>query len=90
MIKEFISDLLQALGEGKFQRSKFHLPMNHEPAMEVDEAGAKCSTCKFYNKDGGGQYGACEAKYYEMYYGTKHIPKPPEKYCSDWYERLIK
>lgn len=84
-----IEEIKQILS-GKFDRGNFRLPPNHEPAMRVSPDGARCSTCKFYNKDGGGEHGACEAEYYNLYYGTKHIPVSPSEFCSDWYDPLTK
>lgn len=62
------------------------LPKDHEPAIKVPKGGSSCASCKYFNKDGGGEHGTCEAEGFHKFYGKKEIPVPADEFCSDWYE----
>jgi hypothetical protein len=69
----------------RFDVSRYHLPKSHQPAMEVPRGGSMCANCTLYSHEGG-RYGSCLAPEYKIYYGTKLIPKPADRFCSDWYQ----
>ena len=56
-------------------------PPDHKPALEVPKGGSSCATCQFYK---GNQ--KCGSPDYAKFYGTDHIPLPPDRFCSDWWE----
>lgn len=68
-----------------FDPTRFGVPPTHEPALEVPRDGASCASCAYYSPVGG-EHGACASPDYERYYGTKLIPLPADRFCSDWYE----
>jgi hypothetical protein len=71
----------------RFDKAKYHLPTNHQPAIEVPRGGSMCANCTLYSPKGG-QHGSCSAPEYKIYYGTKLLPLPPDRFCSDWYEPI--
>lgn len=68
----------------KFAPERFYLPVNHEPAMEVPQGGSMCLNCIAYTPEGG-RHGSCRSPDFFRYYGTMQLPKPPDRFCSDWY-----
>ena len=64
---------------------RFHLPINHRPAMRVPQGGAMCANCIHYIPHSG-MHGQCGQPDFARYYGTTFIPDPPDEFCSDWYE----
>ena len=71
----------------RFNVSKYHLPKDHQPALEVPRGGSMCANCTLYSPEGG-RYGSCVAPEYRIYYGTKLIPLPADRFCSDWYRPI--
>jgi hypothetical protein len=57
-------------------------PSNHKPGMEVPIGGSSCSSCKYLGED----KKTCINQYFILWNGSKLLPAPADKYCSDWYE----
>jgi hypothetical protein len=50
--------------------------------MVVPKGGSCCMNCKFWDSD----KGECINKLYIKWNGDGKIPKPPDEFCSDWWE----
>lgn len=64
-------------------RGKVTYPPDHKPGMEIPEGGSSCRSCE-YLKDA--EKRICGNKYFIEWNGNEVIPKPIDRYCSDWYE----
>lgn len=65
-----------------YGKNEFDLPSNHKPALIVPKGGSCCMNCKFWDTD----KGECINKLYIKWNGDGKIPKPPDEFCSDWWE----
>lgn len=62
------------------------LPPGHQFGTKVPtgpNGGARCSTCVYYDENGGGPHGLCRNPYYQAEAGTGYIPEPADGWCCD-------
>lgn len=64
-------------------KGKAEYPAGHQAGMEVPLGGSSCKSCE-YLKDAGKRI--CGNKYFIAWNGSEVIPKPVDRYCSDYYE----
>lgn len=71
---------------------RFHLPINHQPAMRVPFPGSSCKNCRFVGYTPSGPI--CHNRNYQDFMGTDALIDPDtgarvlaaQEYCSDWFE----
>jgi hypothetical protein len=68
-------------------RGNPHYPPDHLAAMPVPIGGSMCLNCRFLGAD----KQSCKNKDFIAWEGpdkpagSDRLPKPPDRYCSDWY-----
>lgn len=53
--------------------------------MQVPKGGSSCSTCEYLGQDHK-ERPICTNIHFIKWHGSMVLPKPPDEYCSDWYE----
>jgi hypothetical protein len=56
-------------------------PPDHKPGMAVPKGGSNCLKCRYLGPD----KKTCKNKDFILWNGSKFLPLPADRYCSDWF-----
>jgi hypothetical protein len=87
LLRKAVDELEATETQGMYGgKGGFVLPLTHEAGMEVppaDLGGAVCENCYFLGDD----RKTCTEINFIRWNGSPKLPKPANRYCSDWFQQ---